>query len=138
MTEAPSEIPRSDTGGNFWMPIWFWAGIHFLLWLALFLFLLLVMPQFQKMFEEFGIELGQMAQVTLVSSDQVCRYWPILFPICLLYPCSSFGLMFVARKRKSTFRLVSLGLALIPLALLLLAVFSLLMPFTAIMSGLRG
>ncbi|QEG20617.1 type II secretion system F family protein [Mariniblastus fucicola] len=42
--------------------------------------MLFIIPEFQKMFEEFGIELPAMTQLLMAISDRVCRLW-FLFPL---------------------------------------------------------
>ena len=42
--------------------------------------MLKIIPEFQKMFEEFGIELPAMTQLLMSISDRVCKLW-FLFPL---------------------------------------------------------
>ena len=42
--------------------------------------MLFIIPEFQKMFEEFGIELPAMTQLLMAISDRVCKLW-FLFPL---------------------------------------------------------
>lgn len=42
--------------------------------------MLKIIPEFQKMFEEFGIELPAMTQLLMAISDRVCKLW-FLFPL---------------------------------------------------------
>ena len=42
--------------------------------------MLFIIPEFQKMFDEFGIELPAMTQLLMAISDRVCKLW-FLFPL---------------------------------------------------------
>ena len=137
MAQAPSQIPQ-HTNQNSWTPILIWAGIHFALCITLFFVLILVFPQFKKMFQEYGIELPALTQFTMTRADRVIKIWYLALIPCLFYPCVSTGLMFVARPQKTLFRMTKIGLTLLPLILILVFLFSLIMPTIAVCVGLSG
>ena len=138
MAQAPSQIPQHTPDQGSSASIFIWAGIHFALCIALFFFTVQVVPQFQKMFEEYGIEFPALTQFMMTRADRVIRLWPLALLACLFYPCVSIGLMFVARPQKTVFRLTAIGLSLFPLILILAFLFSMIMPTIAICSGLSA
>ena len=138
MAQAPSHPPQHAPNQNNWTPILIWAGIQFLLCVTLFFLLVQVAPEFQKMFEEYGIELPALTQFMMTRADRVIRLWPLAWLACLFYPCVSIGLMFVARPQKTVFRLMAIGLTLLPLILILAFLFSLIMPTILICNGLNA
>ena len=142
MAQDPMPTPVDDNshkaGRNAWGAILIWAVVHFAMCILVFLFFVLFVPGVEETFSEFGIEISMSTEFTIAQSERAIRYWPVVLFNCLIYPAISVGLMYVTRKRKKLFYLMAVGMALLPLLLILAHGFTLLSPVLEILRGRGG
>lgn len=124
--------PKQGSGGAIG-----WAVFHLTMWAALFLALLLLVPRFQGLFDEFGVELPRLTVSMIAVSYGLSHYWFVAVPLGMVSMAVDFAVLFllgkVGRKLQS---LAGLLLSLPPLVLISLLLVSLGLPVVKLIETL--
>ena len=122
-------------------PALFWAaillGLDAILWLALPIQLILTVPKFKRVFDEFGLKVPDLTRIVLNVSMWFVDYWWVIAPAYLALLAGIVAIGFHCRNRsRRTFWswfLLTAGPAILFNMLVLYAVES---PYMALMKGL--
>jgi type II secretory pathway component PulF len=107
------------------------------LWAALFAAFLLLVPAFQGMFDDFGVEVPGLTLLMIKISYGLSRFWHIVVPLGMVGMAFDFAILFLLGKvGRRVQSLAGLLLLLVPLALGGLLLLSLGLPMARLIEAL--
>jgi tRNA A-37 threonylcarbamoyl transferase component Bud32 len=114
-----------------------WTVFHSVLWAALFAAFLLLVPAFQGMFDDFGVEVPGLTLLMIKISYGLSRFWHIVVPLGMVGMAFDFAILFLLGKvGRRVQSLAGLLLLLVPLALGGLLLLSLGLPMARLIEAL--
>jgi type II secretory pathway component PulF len=113
------------------------TAIHSLLWAALLILWVFVVPGFVQMFDEFAVELPMMTQFMIRLSDMLARYWYLFVVLGIAGIVLDFVTLLVLGKLGRSVQVVfGIAMAIVPLLLGGLTVISFVLPLMQLVSDL--
>ena len=115
----------------------FWLFLHGLAMLILLVALLVVVPRFDRMFQEFGLKLPLASVVVISLSRRLWQYGLLIIPVTVILDSSMLCLLFLVDRMPRGFRtLWCCGVLVVAVCLIVLVSIAVVLPLLGLIRGL--